>query len=396
MMIPRDQHNVLILSTCQMMFGTGRSLFMVTAPIVALGIGPHLALATLPTALIVVGTALAAMPASLFSRRVGRRAGFLTGTLIAAASGGACTGAVVFGNFWLLALGGLLFGFFSGFAQLYRFAAADVATEAFKRKAISLVLAGGVFAGFAGPNLAKWGKDLIADPVYAGAFLFMIGTALAAALVLAFLDIPQLTVAQRTGPQRPLATIMRQPVFIAAATSATIAQCVMNFLMTATPIAMVAHCNHAFGNAADVVSWHIVGMFAPGFVTGSLINRFGEVRMILAGFVLQAACIAVALSGIEVFDFWLAMVLLGVGWNFSFTAANTLMTTAYTPSERAKTQGMMNQVVYTVVGMGSLSSGALIHYFGWTWVNVGAAPLLVLATAVTLWYSLAGRSAATA
>ena len=395
-MIPRDQRNVLILSTCQMMFGTGRSLFMVTAPIVALGIAPHLALATLPTALIVVGTALAAMPASLFSRRVGRRAGFLAGTLIAAASGGACTGAVVLGNFWLLALGGLLFGLFSGFAQLYRFAAADVAAESFRRKAISLVLAGGVFAGFAGPNLAKWGKDLIADPVYAGAFLFMVATALAAALVLAFLDIPQLTVAQRTGPQRPLATIMRQPVFIAAATSATIAQCVMNFLMTATPIAMVAHCNHAFGDAADVISWHIVGMFAPGFVTGSLINRFGEVRMILAGFVLQAACIAVALSGIEVFDFWLAMVLLGVGWNFSFTAANTLMTTAYTPSERAKTQGMMNQVVYTVVGMGSLSSGALIHYFGWTWVNVGAAPLLVLAVAVTLWYSLAGRSTATA
>ena len=392
----RDHKNVLVLGTCQMLFGTGRGLFIVTAPAVALGIAPHLALATLPSGLIVVGNALAAMPASLFMRRFGRKAGFLCGTLLAGISGAACAAAVILENFWLLALGGLLFGFFAGFAQLYRFAVADAASEQFRAKAISLVLAGGVFAGLAGPNLANWGKDLLANHMFAGAFLFMIATALLAAIILLFLNIPNLTRAQREGPQRTLLEIMKQPVFIAAAVSATVAQCVMNFLMTATPVAMIAQCGHSFGAVAIVISWHSVAMFAPGFITGSLIRRFGENRMIIAGLILEAACIGIALSGIEVMDFWLAMFLLGIGWNFTFTAATSLMTTAYTPAERAKTQGMMNQIVYTVVAIGALSSGALVHFFGWNWVNIGAMPLLLVAAAVMAWYIAVERKTAVA
>ena len=388
----RDHKNVLVLGTCQMLFGTGRGLFIVTAPAVALGIAPHLALATLPSGLIVVGNALAAMPASLFMRRFGRKAGFLCGTLLAVISGAACTAAVLYENFWLLALGGLLFGFFAGFAQLYRFAVADAASEQFRAKAISLVLAGGVFAGLAGPNLANWGKDLLANHMFAGAFLFMIGTALLAAVILLFLNIPNLTKAQREGPQRPLLEIMKQPVFIAAAVSATVAQTVMNFLMTATPVAMIAQHGHSFGAVAIVISWHSVAMFAPGFFTGSLIKRFGENKMIIAGLVLEAACIGIALSGIAVMDFWLSMFLLGLGWNFTFTAATSLMTTAYTPAERAKTQGMMNQVV----AIGALSSGALVHFFGWNWVNIGAMPLLVVAAGVMVWYIANGRKTAAA
>ena len=394
-MLKRDHRNVLVLGTCQMLFGTGRGLFMVTAPAVALGIAPHLALATLPSALVVVGTAIAAMPASLLTRRIGRRTGFMLGTLIAAMSGASCVAAVMYGSFWLLALGGLLFGFFAGFAQLYRFAVADAASDQFRSKAISLVLAGGVFAGLAGPNLANWGKDMFANHLYAGGFLFMVVTALLATLVLMFLDIPNLTKAQRDGPQRPLAEIMKQPVFIAAATSATVAQSVMNFLMTATPIAMIAQCGHSFGSTASVIAWHTVAMFAPGFFTGWLIKKFGEVRMIILGLLLEAGCIAIALSGIEVLDFWLAMFLLGIGWNFTFTASTSLMTTAYTPSERAKTQGLMNQIIYTVVAIGSLSSGALVHYFGWNWVNIGAMPLLVAAAGVMIWYTAGRRTAAT-
>jgi len=378
-----------------MLFGTGRGLFIVTAPAVALGIAPHLALATLPSGLIVVGNALAAMPASMFMRRFGRKAGFLCGTLLAAISGASCTAAVIYENFWLLALGGLLFGFFAGFAQLYRFAVADAAAEHFRAKAISFVLAGGVFAGLAGPNLANWGKELLANHLFAGAFLFAICTALLAAIILLFLDIPNLTKAQREGPQRPLLEIMKQPVFIAAAVSATVAQSVMNFLMTATPVAMIAQCGHSFGSVATVISWHSVAMFAPGFFTGSLIRRFGEIRMITAGLILEAACIGIALSGIEVFDFWLAMFLLGLGWNFTYTAATSLMTTAYTPAERAKTQGMMNQIIYTVVAIGALSSGALVHFFGWNWVNIGAMPLLLVAAAVMTWYIAVERKAST-
>lgn len=388
-----DHKNVLVLGTCQMLSGTGRGLFMVTSPAVALGIAPHAALATLPTALIVIGAAIAAMPASLLMRRVGRKFGFMGGTLIAMASGAASAAAVVWENFWLLAFGGFLYGLFAGFAQLYRFAVADAASDHFRAKAISLVLAGGVFAGLAGPNLANWGKALLENHLFTGSFLFMIGTGLLATVMLMFLDIPNLTKAQRDGPQRPLREIMKQPVFITAATSATIAQSVMNFLMTATPIAMIAQCGHSFGAVATVISWHTVSMYAPGFFTGSLVKRFGAVTMISAGLALQGLCIVVALSGIEVFDFWLAMALLGVGWNFTYTASTTLMTTAYTPAERAKTQGMMNQIIYTVVACGSLSSGAFIHFFGWSWVNMGAIPLLGIAAAVTIWYATSDHKA---
>ena len=271
-----------------------------------------------------------------------------------------------------------------------------MASTHFRSKAISLVLAGGVFAGLAGPNLANWGKELLANHLFAGAFLFMIGTALLAAVVLMFLDIPNLTREQREGTQRPMLEIMKQPVFITAAVAATVAQSVMNFLMTATPVAMISECGHAFGSVAIVLSSHTVGMYLPGFITGSLVRRFGEVPMIAAGLTLQGACIGIALSGIAVFDFWLSMVLLGVGWNFAYTASTSLMITAYTPAERAKTQGMMNQIIYTVVAICSLSSGAFIHYFGWNWVNVGAMPLLVVAVAVTIWYAALRRKTAEA
>jgi MFS family permease len=391
----RDHKNVLVLGTCQMLSGTGRGLFMVTSPAAALAIAPHLALVTLPTALVVVGSALAAMPASLLMRRLGRKTGFICGTSLAVASGASCTAAVILENFWLLSLGGFLYGLFAGFAQLYRFAVADVASQEFRAKAISLVLAGGVFAGLAGPNLANWGKGLLANHLFAGSFLFMIGTGLVAAVILLFLSIPNLTKAQREGPQRPLREIIKQPVFITAAISATVAQTVMNFLMTATPVAMISQSGHSFGSVAMVISWHTVSMYLPGFFTGSLVKRFGEIPMITTGLALQAACIGVALSGIEVFNFWLAMALLGVGWNFSYTAATSLMTTAYTPSERAKTQGMMNQIIYTVVAIGSLSSGALIHFFGWNTVNVGAMPLLVAAAGVTIWFATVKRKGTT-
>ena len=401
----RDIGNVAVLSTCQMLFGTGRGLFMVTAPAVALlpGFAPHLALATLPAATVVIGTALSAWIASMITRRTGRRVGFLIGTALATMSGVLCFAAVIHMNFWLLALGGLVFGFFAGFAQLYRFAAADGISEKYRSVAISLVLAGGVFAGFAGAGLAVWGEDMVPADWYSGdvrkfggTFLFLVGTALVAALALIFLRIPNLTKAQMEGPQRPMWEIMKQPAFIAAAVSATVAQSVMNFLMTATPVAMISICGHSFGATANVIAWHTFAMFAPGVFTGLLIRKFGEVTIIMVGLLLEAACIGIALSGIEVFDFWLSMFLLGVGWNFTFTAATSLMTTAYTPAERAKTQGMMNQIIYTVVACGALSSGAFIHFFGWNWVNIGAMPLLVIAAAVTFWYVMGQKKAAAA
>ncbi len=384
------RRNVFVLATCQMLFGASRSLLIATAPLVAYAIGPNKALATLPTSLVIVGTALMTIPASLFMRRAGRRAGFLVGTAIAAIGGAICAYAALHAAFWPFAAGAFLFGTAAGFAQLYRFAAADTAGPDYRSKAISLVLAGGVVAAFVGPELAKAGKDMIANAEFAGSYVLLIGVTALSALVLYFLRIPRLTRAEREGPQRPLSVIMTQPIFIAATVAAAISQGVMSFLMTATPIAM-RECSYPFSDTALVIEWHIFAMFAPGFVTGSLIRRFGEVRIITCGILLQLVCVGFALSGQSVMNFWAAMVLLGLGWNFAFTGGTSLMTQAYTVSERAKAQGATNFIIYAFVALLSLSSGALIHYFGWLWVNLGALPLIAVSGISILWYAERGR-----
>ena len=382
----RDKKNVLVLATCQVLFGTGRSLLIATAPLIAYGIASHKGLATLPTSLVIVGTAVMTIPASLFMRRVGRQVGFVVGSIIGVVSGLVCAFSVLHSNFWLFAFGTFLFGLFAGFAQLYRFAAADVASEDFKSKAISLVLAGGVVSGFLGPESAKIGQNLVTSVPFVGAYLILAGVTVLAIFVLIFLDIPMMTSEERAGPRRPIIQIMKQPVFLVAATAAMISQGVMNFLMTATPIAM-CNAQHQFADTALVIEWHIFGMFAPGFVTGHLINKFGEVKMIIIGLALQFVCVGVALVGVEVAHFWLSMLLLGVGWNFAFTAGTSLMTRAYTVSERAKTQGTMNFLIYGFVSILSLSAGALVYFFGWNVVNLGALPFLVIAVGATLWYA---------
>jgi MFS family permease len=387
----RDRKAVLVLAICQLLFGSSRSLLIVTAPIIAYTIAEYKELATLPHAMVIVGTALLTLPASYLTHRLGRRDGFLIGVLLGAIGGVVCIFAILHAHFWLFSLGTLLYGAFAGFAQHYRFAAADVADEIFRPKAISLVLASGVVAAFAGPEMAKAGKDMIGTAPFVGSFSLLIVTMFASALALMFLDIPKPSRKEREGPQRPIGEIMRQPVFIAAALAATFSQAVMNFLMTAAPIAMTQMA-HGFADTALVIEWHIVGMFAPGFITGSLIQRFGEIRIIMAGLVMELLCIVVAVSGTAVFDFWLSMLLLGVGWNFAFTASTSLMTTAYrNVAERAKTQGAMNFIIYGFVACIALSSGVFVHHLGWQWLNILALPLLLVAAVSTIWYAIALR-----
>jgi MFS family permease len=387
----RDRKAVLVLSVCQLLFGTSRSLLISTAPLIAYTIAEHKELATLPHAMVIVGTALLTLPASLLMHRLGRRDGFLIGTLLGAIGGAVCIWAILEASFWLFTLGTLLYGSFAGFAQHYRFAAADAAADAFKPKAISLVLASGVVAAFAGPETAKLGKDLLSGTPFVGSYACMIALMLASAVTLMFLDIPKPSRKEMEGPRRPMMEIMRQPVFIAAALAATLGQAVMNFLMTAAPIAMT-QASHQFADTALVIEWHVFGMFAPGFFTGSLIRRFGEIRVIAAGLFLELVCIGVALSGTAVFEFWLSMLLLGVGWNFAFTGGTSLMTGAYrNVAERGKTQGAMNFIIYGFVACVSLSSGAFVHYLGWQWVNILALPLLAAAVAATLWYAAVTR-----
>ena len=382
---PAIRRNVFILATCQMLFGSSRLLLIATTSVIAWGMG-HKALATMPAALVIVGTAIATMPASMLMRVTGRRLGFMIGAGIGALSGVMVLLAIVRSDFWLLCAATLTYGVYAAFGQYYRFAAADTAPQDFKSKAISLVLTGGVVAAFVGPYLAKSGQNLVTAE-FMGSYLFLIGLTVLTALVLIFLDIPNLTPSERAAAQRPLSRIMMQPVFIAATLAATMGQGVMNLLMTAIPIAML-EADFQFTDTAFVISWHSFGMFGPGFVTGSLIKRFGEVRIILTGVVLQIVCIGVALSGEGVMEFWLAMLLLGVGWNFAFTGGTSLLTTAHNPAERAKTQGAMSVINYAFVAVVSLSSGALLHFFGWEWVNLSSIPLLVVAALAILWFAL--------
>ena len=378
------RRNVFILATCQMLFGSSRLLLIATTSIIAWGMG-HKALATMPAALVIVGTAMATMPASMLMRATGRRLGFMIGAGIGALSGVMVLLAIVWTDFWLLCAATLTYGVFAAFGQYYRFAAADTAPQDFRSTAISLVLTGGVVAAFVGPYLAKSGQNLVTAE-FMGSYLFLIGLMVLTAAVLIFLDIPNLTASERAAAQRPLSRIMMQPVFIAATLAATMGQGVMNLLMTAIPIAML-EADFQFADTAFVISWHSFGMFGPGFVTGSLIKRFGEVRIILTGVVLQVVCIGVALSGEGVMEFWLAMLLLGVGWNFAFTGGTSLLTTAYNPAERAKTQGAMSVINYAFVAVVSLSSGALLHFFGWEWVNLSSIPLLLVAALAILWFA---------
>lgn len=386
----RNRVNVFILATCQMLFGATRTLLIATAPLIAYGIVENKGLATLPAALVIVGTALATMPASMLMRATGRRLGFMIGACFGALGGGIVIIGIVRADFWLLCLGTFTYGFFAAFGQYYRFAAADTAPPEFRSKAISLVLTGGVIAAVVGTSLAMAGQFMIPSDEFFGSYLFLIALTLLTVLVLLFLDIPNLTPSERSAQQRPLVAIMKQPIFIASTLAATMGQGAMNLLMTATPIAMT-QAGHPFTATALVIQWHSIGMFAPGFITGSLIKRFGEVRIILIGVVLQVICVVVGLAGTGVVEFWFGMLFLGVGWNFAFTGGTSLLTTSYTPAERNKTQGAMSFINYTFVALVSLLSGALVHFLGWQWVNLSSIPLLVVAAVATVWYALAQR-----
>ncbi len=386
----RNRVNVFILATCQMLFGATRTLLIATAPLIAYGIVENKGLATLPAALVIVGTALATMPASMLMRATGRRLGFMIGACFGALGGGIVIIGIVRADFWLLCLGTFTYGFFAAFGQYYRFAAADTAPPEFRSKAISLVLTGGVIAAVVGTSLAMAGQFMIPSDEFFGSYLFLIALTLLTVLVLLFLDIPNLTPSERSAQQRPLVAIMKQPIFVASTLAATMGQGAMNLLMTATPIAMT-QAGHPFTATALVIQWHSIGMFAPGFITGSLIKRFGEVRIILIGVVLQVICVVVGLAGTGVVEFWFGMLFLGVGWNFAFTGGTSLLTTSYTPAERNKTQGAMSFINYTFVALVSLLSGALVHFLGWQWVNLSSIPLLVVAAVATVWYALAQR-----
>jgi len=308
------------------------------------------------------------------------------------AGGAICAAALYVGSFWLLCAGMAVMGMYTAFGKYYRFAAADAADVDFKAKAISLTLAGGIVGGIFGPELAKHTIGAFPDHLYLGSYLSLIATCTVAMLFLTRLDIPRLSEKDRKDSGRPLAVIMRQPVFVVAALSSALSYGIMNLFMTSTPLAMRAH-DHHFADAAFVLQGHMVGMYGPSFFTGSLIQRFGVLKVILAGIALLVICIVAALVGTELINFWVALFLLGVGWNFMYVGGAALLTECHTPAERAKTQAANDFMVFLTMTVSSASSGLLLNKSGWHAVNVGSLPFLALALAATLWLAWQRRGA---
>jgi MFS family permease len=385
--------NVAVLALCQVFFTSSAVILAVTASLVGFDmLGEDKTLATAPISGMVIGTALATFPAAMLMKRIGRRAGFRVGALIGMAGALVASLSIVWLNFWLFSFGVLLLGMFNGFAQHYRFAAADVASVAFRGRAISLVLAGGVAAAFLGPEIAKVSVDIIPAARFLGPYLVIVVLMAATMLVVGLVDIPVQDDGAGETAARPLRVIARQPAFVIAVLASVVGYSVMALMMTATPIAMVTH-DHSFGDAAFVIQWHALAMFAPSFVTGSIIRRVGVVNVIIAGIVLIAASIAVALSGTGLAAFWIALFLLGIGWNFMFVGGTTLLTETYRPSERAKVQGVNDLAVFGSVAIASLSSGVLLQSFGWQAVSYGAVPFLLVASIAVAVFALSRRSA---
>ena len=384
------RRNVGLLAACQAMLFTNNATLIAINGLAGLALAPYAALATLPVTCWVLGGALGTMPASLHMKRVGRKRGLSWGTLWGVAGALVAATAIWLQSFWLLCFATLVWGVYNAYGQYYRFAAADVSSPDFRSTAISLVLAGGLVGGLLGPALSRWTVEL-AGPRFMGAYLALIVFALATMVLLRFIRIPDPTASERAAAGRPLAEIAAQPKFIVAVLSGAIGYGVMNFLMVSTPIAMRA-CGHPYGDAAFVVSWHVVGMFAPSFITGGLIRRMGVLPVMLAGVLLNFAAIGIALSGIAVAQFWWSMVVLGVGWNFLYIGGTTLLTETYRPEERAKAQGANDQAIFIMMVVSSLTSGATVTTAGWERVNLMAVPMVAVVAVALLWFMLRGRA----
>ena len=383
--------NIFLLAACQALLLTNAAGLISMNGLVGYSMTDVKVLATLGATTYVLGSALSTMPMSLWMAKVGRRRGFMTGALINIGGCMLAAAALFLGSFTLYCLATAVVGIYNAVGLQYRFAAAEVAAPADKARAISLVLAGGIFGGFLGPAISRWGKDLFPTQ-FLGSFLLLAAVALVALAVQSQVRVPRPALPHDADGGRPLRVIVRQPVFIVAALSAGLGYGLMNLLMTATPLAM-SFCSHPFAQAAFVIEWHVVGMYAPGFVTGSLVKRFGVLNVILAGVLVMAGGAVVALSGTTVAHFVVALTLVGVGWNFMYIGGTTLLTEVYTPSEKARTQGANDFIVFSIMGVSSLSSGALVSAAGWEAMNWGALPFLALIAIVVMAFARRRRRA---
>jgi len=385
--------NLWLLALCQGLFLTNNVVFIAINGLVGLQLAPFGWMATLPVMGYVVGGALSTPLVARTQMRWGRKVSFQIGLAVAVASATLCAWAAFSAHFWLLCTATLVAGYYSANGGLYRFAAAELAPPDYREKAVSLVLAGGLLGAVAGPNLASATRTLFPVP-FAGAYIALIAVALLAMLCMAAIRFEVQPVVLNAAGQReqgrPLAVLMRQPAFIVAILGAALGYGVMNLLMAATPLAMQV-CGFNFDASALVLEWHVIGMFAPGFFTGHLIKRFGVLPIMGVGVLLNLACVAVALMGVELHHFGIALFMLGVGWNFLFTGGTTLAMTAYRPEEKDRAQAAINFCVFATLALSAFSSGVLVTTQGWTLLNAGSlVPIAVTGIALT-WLALQRR-----
>jgi MFS family permease len=380
------KRNALVLACAQALGGASPAIVISLGGIVGAGLVVDQTFATVPVSLMQLGIAAGVIPAAMLMRRFGRRSGYIIGALVGATAASIAAAGTSMRLFWLFCLGTFLCGLYGAFVQSYRFAAADTATESFKPRAISWVMLGGLVAGVIGPQSVYWTRDLTPAAPFAASFLAQGVLALLAVLVVMALRAPPVNVV-KAGGGRPLGEILRQPKFIASVTAALVAYGLMSFVMTAAPLAMVG-CGHSVGDAALGIQWHVLAMFGPSFFTGRLIARFGKEKITALGLVLTAAAAVVGLMGLSVAHFWIALVLLGVGWNFGFIGATALVTDCYRPEERVKVQAANDFLVFGSVAIASFSSGGLLHAGGWDSVNWLVFPPVAVALALVAWQAL--------
>ena len=377
MMRSASRRNVLILALSQALMLSAIVLSMTLAAILGAMLAPDKGLATLPVAAMVIGTAIASLPAALLMRRAGRRPGFLVGALLGIGGSLLSAWALYRSDFATFVIGHFLLGSYQGFANYYRFAAVEAAGPAHAGRAISLVVAGGVVAAFLGPQLGIWGRDWVGGQIFVGAYLAQGALSLAALVLLSWLRLPRAAAAD-DGPARPLREILAQPALRVAIFGAATGYAVMIMVMTATPLAILG-CGLPGSSVAPVIQWHVVGMFVPSFFTGNLIARYGAPRIMQAGFILLLGHVVLALSGVEFMHFLSALILLGVGWNFAFIGGTTLLTQACLPGDRLKVQAVNEFAVFGLAAAATLSAGWLYDRFGWLTLNLAVVPFLLAA-----------------
>ncbi|MGM4907622.1 MFS transporter [Tardiphaga sp. 866_E4_N2_1] len=372
----RARSNVMRLAAAQALGGANSAVIFATGAIVGATLAPSVSLATVPISVYVVGLACGTLPVGMISRAYGRRVAFIIGSGAGAICGLLGAIAILKASFALFCCATFFGGFYGAVAQSYRFAAADGASPSYRPKAVSWVMAGGVFAGVLGPQLVQWTMDIWSPYLFAASFAAQAVVALIAMALLSTVDAPRPAPADMHGG-RPLLEIVRQPRFIAAAICGVVSYSMMNLVMTSAPLAMKL-CGLTLSDSNFGLQWHIVAMYGPSFFTGSLIARFGASKVVAAGLALEAIAAVIGIAGISAMHFWVCLVVLGLGWNFGFIGASALVLETHRPQERNKVQAFNDFLVFGLMAVGSFSSGQLLANYGWSTVNAVVFPPVVL------------------